>query len=68
MDSNDPLKHDPQVQQLDAEVTRLVARVEQLRVELGQAEEELRQYRAQDMAARRAVITGETRNNLQRGT
>ncbi len=68
MDSNDPLKHDPQVQQLDAEVTRLVARVEQLRVELGQAEEQLRQYRAKDMAARRTVITGETTGDRQTGT
>jgi len=40
-------------------VARLVARVEQLRGELAQAEEELRHYRAQDMAARRAAITGE---------
>lgn len=60
MDSNDPLEHDTEVQQLDAEVSRLVARVEQLRIELGQAEEELRQHRAKDMAARRAVITRET--------
>lgn len=61
MDSNDALEHDPQVQQLDAEVTRLVARVEQLKIELGQAEEELRQYRAKDMEARRAVITRATK-------
>jgi uncharacterized membrane protein YjjP (DUF1212 family) len=60
MDSNDALKDDPQVQQLDAEVARLVARVEHLRMELGQAEEELRQYRTKDMEARRAVITRAT--------
>ncbi len=59
MDSNDPLERDRQVQQLDAEVARLVGGVEQLRGELAQAEEELRHYRAQDMAARRAAITGE---------
>ncbi len=59
MDINDPLEYDRQVQQLDAEVARLVARVEQLKVELAQAEEELRRYRAKDMAARRAAITGE---------
>jgi chromosome segregation ATPase len=56
MDSNDALNHDPQVQQLDAEVSRLLARVEQLRTELGQAEEELRLYREKDMEARRAVV------------
>jgi hypothetical protein len=54
METTDPLERDPQVQQLDAEVARLVARVEQLRVELGQAEEELRAYRAKDMEARRS--------------
>jgi phage shock protein A len=56
MNSKDALEHDPHVQELDAEVERLVARVEQLKVELGEAEEELRQYRAKDMEARRAVI------------
>ena len=60
MDSNNPLEQDHQVQQLDEEVARLVARVEQIKVELAQAEEELRHYRAKDMAARRAAITGET--------
>jgi serine/threonine protein kinase HipA of HipAB toxin-antitoxin module len=57
MNSGDALAHDPQVQQLDAVMERLVARVEQLRIELGQAEEELRHYREKDMEARRAVIT-----------
>jgi hypothetical protein len=65
MDSTDPLKRDPQVQQLDAEMARLVARVEHLRAELGQAEEELRAYRVKDMEARRAVITGEPDQQTQ---
>ena len=64
MHSNDSLEHDPQVQQLDAEVARLVARVEQLRVELGQAEEELRHYREKDQEARRTVITRTTSGEL----
>lgn len=66
MDSNDALEHDPQVQQLDAEVARLVARVEQLRTELGQAEEELRLYREKDMEARRAVVIRTTNDERPR--
>lgn len=61
MDHSDSLEDDPRIQQFDAEVARLVARVERLRVELGQAEEELRSYQVKDMEARRAVITGEAR-------
>ncbi len=48
------------VRQLDAEVERLVAKVEALRTELARAEEELRQRRAEDMEARRTVVSGET--------
>jgi phage shock protein A len=59
MERTGGLTHDPQVQELDAEVARLAARVEQLRAELGQAEAELHDYQQRDMAARRAAITGE---------
>lgn len=59
MHSSDPLEHDDHVQERDAGMARLVARVEQLRVELAQAEAELRAYQLEDMEARRATITGE---------
>lgn len=59
MDSASPVEQDAQVQQSDAELDRLVARVEGLRAELGQAEEELRQLQTKNMQARRAAITGE---------
>ena len=59
MDGNSGVAHDPQVQQLDAQVARLAARAEQLRDELAQVEAELRDYQQRDMAARRAAITGE---------
>ena len=58
MERNSGVAHDPQVQELDAEVARLVARVEQIRADLAQAEAELRDYQARDMAARRAALTG----------
>ncbi len=48
------------VQQLDAEMARLVAQVEQLKAELQQAEQASHDCREQDMAARRALITRAT--------
>ncbi len=48
------------VQRLDAEMARLIAKIEQLKADLLQAEEELEQRRSEDMAARRAVIVRET--------
>lgn len=59
MDSRNALDQDPRVQQLDDEVARLVAKVDHLKAELHQAEEELRQRRAEDMEARRAVVASE---------
>ncbi len=59
MDRTDPLEHDRQVQERDAALARLVARVEQIRDELAQAEAELRAFQLEDMEARRAAITGE---------
>ncbi len=59
MDGNGSLEHDRQVQERDTELARLVARVEQIRDELAQAEAELRAYQLKDMEARRAAITGE---------
>ncbi len=59
MDSTDPLEHDRHMQERDAELARLGARVEQIRDELAQAEAELRAFQLEDMEARRAAITGE---------
>ncbi len=59
MDSNRPLEHERHVQERDTELARLVARVEQIRGELAQAEAELRAYQLKDMEARRTAITGE---------
>ena len=65
MDGNPALEHNPQVHQFDGEIDRLVARVEQLRAELGQAEEELRAYQDKEMEARRTALTGEARPEPQ---
>ncbi len=51
------------VQQLDAEMARLLAQVEHLKAELQQAEQALHDCREQDMAARRALITRATGGN-----
>ena len=51
------------VQQLDAELARLLAQVERLKAELQQAEQALHDCREQDMAARRALITRATGGN-----
>ena len=59
MNRNDPREHDPSLQEREAELARLVARVEQIRDELARAEAELRAFQLQDMEARRAAITGE---------
>lgn len=59
MDSTGYVEPDHHVQGPDAELARLVARVEQIRGELALAEAELRAYQLQDMEARRAAITGE---------
>ncbi len=53
MDSTGHVEPDPYMQERDAELARLVARVEQIRGELALAEAELRAYQLQDMEARR---------------
>lgn len=59
MDNKSALDRDPRVQQLDDEVAQLVEKVDRLKVELHQAEEELRQRRIEDMEARRTVVASE---------